>query len=276
MKFNKFFLLLLVALLSIGLLAGCAPKTEEVPKPSEVGQEPSKSDEKVELLVSAAASMTDVLGELATMYKDVNPNTSLIFTFGSSGALQTQIEEGAPVDIFMSAAQKQMKALEEKDLLVNDTIKTLLVNKVVLITPKKDEIGIKSFDDLATNDKIQKIALGDPGNVPVGQYSEEIFTTLNVLDAIKAKAIYGSDVRTVLTWVENGEVDCGLVYATDAMSSDGVTIVAEAPEGSHKEVTYPVAVIKSSKHIEESKAFLDFVQSAEAATVFEKYGFSMK
>lgn len=276
MKFNKFLVLLVVALLSIGVLVACTPYTPDVPKAPEVGQEPGKEEEKVELLVSAAASMTDVLGELATIYKDVDPNTSLVLTFGSSGALQTQIEEGAPVDIFMSAAQKQMKALEEKDLLVKDTIKTLLVNKVVLITPKNDPIGIKSFDDLTTNDKIQKVALGDPGNVPVGQYSEEIFTSLNVLDQVTAKAIYGSDVRTVLTWVENGEVDCGLVYATDAMSSDQVTIVTEAPEGSHKEVTYPVAVIKSSKNIDASKAFLDFVQSPEAAKTFEKYGFSMK
>lgn len=278
MKFNRLFVLLVVALLSIGILVACTPKELELPETPEVGQEPSKQEEvkKVELLVSAAASMTDVLGELATMYKDVDPNTSLVFTFGSSGALQTQIEEGAPVDIFMSAAQKQMKALEEKNLLVNDTIKTLLVNKVVLITPKNDSIGITSFDDLTTNDKIQKIALGDPGNVPVGQYSEEIFRTLNVLDEVTAKAIYGSDVRTVLTWVENGEVDCGLVYATDAMSSNQVTIVTEAPEDSHKEVTYPVAVVKSSKHVDASKAFLEFIQTEEAAKVFEKYGFSMK
>lgn len=278
MKFNRLFVLLVVALLSIGILVACTPKELELPETPEVGQEPSKQEEvkKVELLVSAAASMTDVLGELATMYKDVDPNTSLVFTFGSSGALQTQIEEGAPVDIFMSAAQKQMKALEEKNLLVNDTIKTLLVNKVVLITPKNDSIGITSFDDLTTNDKIQKIALGDPGNVPVGQYSEEIFRTLNVLDEVTAKAIYGSDVRTVLTWVENGEVDCGLVYATDAMSSNQVTIVTEAPKDSHKEVTYPVAVVKSSKHVDASKAFLEFIQTEEAAKVFEKYGFSMK
>lgn len=270
MKIKKSLVLLVVALLSIGLLAGCAPKTPDVV------QEPDKVEEKVELLVSAAASMTDVLGELATMYKDVDPNTNLIFTFGSSGALQAQIEEGAPVDIFMSAAQKQMKALEEKDLLVNDTIETLLVNKVVLITPKDGQVEIKSFDDLTTNDKIQKIALGDPSNVPVGQYSEEIFTSLNVLDKVTAKAIYGSDVRTVLTWVENGEVDCGVVYATDAMSSDEVTIVTEAPENSHKEVTYPVAVVKTSKHIDEAKAFLGFVQTEEATKIFEKYGFSMK
>ena len=276
MKFKRLLFLLLVSSLSIGLLLGCSPKSPDTSQVPNVSQEPNKPVESVELLVSAAASMTDVLAELATMYKDLEPNTELIFTFGPSGGLQAQIEEGAPVDIFMSAAQKQMKALEEKNLLVNHTIKTLLVNKVVLIVPSNDSIGITSFDDLTTNDKISKIALGDPGNVPVGQYSEEIFTTLNVLDEIKTKAIYGTDVRTVLTWVENNEVDCGLVYATDAMSTDKVKIVGEAPEGSHKEVTYPVAVIKSSKHIDESKAFLAFVQTEEAAKIFEKYGFSMK
>lgn len=280
MKFKKSLALLLVVLLSIGILAGCVKEKEVVedPKVVDVVQEPEKIEEveKVELLVSAAASMTDVLGELAEIYKTIDANTSLVFTFGPSGGLQTQIEEGAPVDIFMSAAQKQMKALEEKNLLINDTIKTLLVNKVVLISPKDDKIGVLSFEDLATNDKIKKIALGDPSNVPVGQYSEEIFTSLNILDAVKSKAIYGTDVRTVLTWVENGEVDCGIVYATDAMSSDNVKIICEAPEGSHKQVTYPVAVIKTSKYEDRAKAFLDFLGTEQAKAVFEKYGFSMK
>jgi molybdate transport system substrate-binding protein len=272
MKFKKSILLTITILLLISILVACTPK------PSGVGQDLSQetNGEKVELLVSAAASMTDVLAELAIVYKDLDPNTELIFTFGPSGGLQAQIEEGAPVDIFISAAQKQMNALDKKNLLVEDTVKTLLVNKVVLITPKEDKIGIKSFDDLTSNDQIQKIALGDSSNVPVGQYSEEIFTTLGVLDQIIEKAIYGGDVRTVLTWVENGEVDAGLVYATDAMTTDKVIIVGEAPQGSHKEVTYPVGVIKTSKHIDQAKSFLGFLESNEAGEVFKKYGFSIK
>ncbi len=189
-----------------------------------------------ELLISAAASLTDVLGELAEIYKTKEANTNLSFTFGGSGALQTQIEEGAPVDIFMSAAQKQMTALKEKELMVDDTIRTLLVNKVVLISPKGEEKTVSSFEDLGS-DKVSKIAIGDPSNVPVGQYSEEIFENLGIYDSIKDKLVLGNDVRAVLTWVETGQVDLGIVYATDAYTSDKIVIEAEAPEASHNVVS---------------------------------------
>lgn len=271
MKSKKLLLFTITGLLSLSLLLACNKKAPRIDKLSS-----GKNLEEVELLVSAAASMTDVLGEIALSYKEVAPNIKLVFTFGPSGGLQAQIEEGAPVDIFISAAQKQMNALKEKDLLVEETIYTLLVNKVVLITPKEDNIGITSFKDLTSNANIKKIALGDPSNVPVGQYSEEIFTSLNILDQIKEKAIYGSDVRTVLTWVENKEVDAGLVYETDAMTSDKVKIVRKAPEGSHKEVTYPLSVIKTSKYIEEAKEFLAYLRTSEAGEIFTKYGFSVK
>jgi molybdate transport system substrate-binding protein len=259
MSFKKVVVLLLVSVLVVSSLVGCSQKPKE----------------KVELLVSAAASLTDVLEELSEVYKAVEPETTLTFTFGSSGALQAQIEEGAPVDIFMSAAEKQMTALEEKDLIVNDTRKTLLVNKVVLITPSNSTIDIKSFEDL-TADSVKKIAIGDPGNVPVGQYSEEIFTNMNILDDVNPKLVLGNDVRTVLTWVESEEVDCGIVYATDAFTSDKIKIITEAPGGSHKEVTYPVAVVKSSENVDSGKKFLDFLSTDEAIKLFEKYGFSMK
>lgn len=254
---KKVSILIMAGLLIISILSGC-----------------TKNSEQVELLVSAAASMTDVLGELAESYKSKVPDVKLNFTFGSSGALQTQIEEGAPVDIFMSAAEKQMTALEEKDLLVEGTKKTLLLNKVVLVAPIDSDIELRAFEDLAT-DKVRKIGLGESSGVPVGEYSQEIFTNLNLLDKIKDKSVYGSDVRTVLTWVESGEVECGVVYATDAASSDKVRVITQAPVGSHKEVTYPVAVIKDSKNIEAAKAFLDYLSTDEAAKIFEKYGFAM-
>lgn len=261
MKLSKLLILLLIGVLSIGFISGCTTKT--IPT------------EETELLVSAAASMTDVLKEIAEAYKSVDPSTNLIFTFGSSGALQTQIEEGAPVDIFMSAAQKQMTALEEGGHIINETKKTLLVNKVVLITPTDSTLDITSFEDLLKSD-IKIIGLGDPSGVPVGQYSEEVFSSLNILEQIKTKAVYGSDVRTVLTWVESGEVDCGVVYATDAYSTDKVKIIAEAPEGSYKEVTYPVAVIKNSKNVDSAKVFLDYLSTEEASKIFLKYGFAIE
>lgn len=234
-----------------------------------------KKQENVELLVSAAASLTDVLGEIATVYKTLEPETTLVFTFGGSGALQTQIEEGAPVDIFMSAAQKQMKALDEGGHIVDGTVKTLLVNKVVLIAPTDSTLNLTSFEDMG-NDEVKKIAIGDPASVPVGQYSEEIFANLDLTHRVDKKLVLGSDVRTVLTWVESGEVDLGIVYATDAYTSDQIKIIAEAPDGSHKEVSYPVGVVEGSKNLDRAKAFLDFLSTEEAIKVFEKYGFSMK
>ena len=275
MNFKKVISMCLVIVVSLSLLAGCSKPQTEGPSAQTPANDAVPNEENVELLISAAASLTDVLNEIADVYKDIEPNTKLTYSFGSSGALQAQIEEGAPVDIFMSAAQKQMKALEDKGLILDGTNKTLLVNKVVLITPANSNLGISSFDDL-TKDEVKKIAIGDPGNVPVGQYSEEIFTNLNILDKVSSKTVLGNDVRTVLTWVESGEVDCGIVYATDAYTTDKVQIITEAPEGSHKEVSYPVAVIKASKNSEAAKRFLDFLSTEKAINLFTKYGFTMK
>lgn len=230
------------------------------------------SEKPVELHVSAAASLTNVMNELAEAYNKDNPNVKIIFNFGSSGALQQAIENGGQTDLFYSAAQKQMNALEEKGELVEGTRKNLLRNEVVLIVPADSTKDILSYDDVATA-KVEKIALGEPKGVPVGQYSEEIFTALGILDAVKVKAVYGSDVRQVLAWTESGEVDCGVVYATDAAISNKVKVICAAPEGSHKPVIYPAAVIKSSKNLDAAKKFLDFTSSDAAKKIFAKYGF---
>ena len=240
------------------LMTGCGGGTAE--------------EKPVELHVSAAASLTNVMNELAELYGKDNPNVKIVFNFGSSGALQQAIENGGDTDLFYSAAQKQMNALDEKGELAEGTRKDLLRNEVVLIVPADSDKDIKSYDDVAS-DKVEKIALGEPKGVPVGQYSEEIFTAMGILDAVKAKAVYGSDVRQVLAWTESGEVDCGVVYATDAAISDKVKVICAAPEGTHKPVIYPAAVIKSSKNLDAAKKFLDFTSSDAAKKVFEKYGF---
>lgn len=233
----------------------------------------SSVEKNVELHVSAAASLTNAMNELAELYAKENPNVKIIFNFGSSGALQQAIENGGETDLFFSAAQKQMNTLEEKSELAEGTRRDLLCNEVVLIVPVDSNKNISNFNDAAT-DKVEKIALGEPKGVPVGQYSEEIFTALNILDAVKAKAVYGSDVRQVLAWTETGEVDCGVVYATDAAISDKVKVICVAPEGSHKPVIYPAAAIKSSKNLDAAKKFLDFTGSDAAKKVFAKYGFN--
>ena len=255
---KKFFAMLTASAL---LMTGC-------------GGSESTETKTTELHVSAAASLTNAMNELAELYAKDNPNVKIIFNFGSSGALQQAIENGGETDLFYSAAQKQMNALEEKGELAEGTRRDLLENAVVLIVPNDSSKGIMSYEDAAT-DKVGKIALGEPKGVPVGQYSEEIFSALNILDAVKSKAVYGSDVRQVLAWTESGEVDCGVVYATDAAISDKVKVVCAAPEGTHKPVIYPAAVIKSSKNLDAAKKFLDFTGSDAAAKVFEKYGFKV-
>lgn len=253
---------ILAAVLIMGMMTvlGCSAKKPAAP---------------VELVVSAAASLTDVLNELGPLYHHIAPEVTVTFTYGSSGALQGQIEEGAPADLFISAAKKPMDKLAEKDLIVVDSRKDLLVNQVVLITPKDSKNTLASFNDVVT-DKVGKIALGEPTGVPVGQYAEEVFTTLGILESVKAKAVYGSDVRQVLTWVASGEVDCGVVYATDAAISPDVLVVTKALEGSHQEVLYPVAMIKAGTNQVAAQGFLDYLSSKEAIAVFEKYGFVMK
>ena len=279
-KLTKY-LLLIISIM--GLLAvGCSNTKSDTSKENESKSETtedvaadldSNEDESkpVEILVAAAASLQNAMEEIQVMYQKENPNVTVTFTFGSSGALQQQIEQGAPVDVFMSAALTQMTALEEKDLIVKETKKELLENKVVLIVPKDSKLGITSFEDVL---KAPMIALGDPESVPVGQYSEEVFTSLGILDKIKEKVTYAKDVTEVLTWVSTGNADAGVVYATDAISSDAVTVVTQAPEGSCSKVIYPVAVVKDTEVLDDATAFVEYLASAESIAVFEEYGFT--
>ena len=224
--------------------------------------------------VLAAASLTDVMHELELDYEADHPGIDLVFSFAGSGALQTQIEEGAPADVFISAASKQMDALNEEGLMDSASIRDLLLNRVVLIVPNGSELGLTSFEDVV-NDDVFVIALGEPESVPAGKYAQQVFEFLGIWDEVQERTNFGTDVRTVLTWVGMGEVDCGVVYATDAYTSDQVTIVAEAPEGSCDRVVYPAGVVANSAVSEEAEQFLQYLESAEAAAVFESYGFTM-
>lgn len=262
---KKLAALLLSLVLVFTLLAACRDNSG--------GWQSSEPAKSTELYIQAAASLTDVITELSKAYMDENGHVTIITNFGSSGTLQTQIEEGVPADVFLSAAQKQMNALEEKGLIDVSTRLDLLVNKVVLIVPADSDIDLASFEDVTT-DKVSMMAIGDE-TVPVGQYTEEIYTYLGAWDEVKAKANLGTDVRSVLTWVESGDVDCGIVYATDAASSELVKVVAEAPEGSHQPVVYPGAVLSGSENPNEAKAFLDYLSTDAAVRAFEAAGFTM-
>ena len=276
---KKILCLIASAVLAAGVISSSS-------KGPETSKEPVQEDEdtqQTELIVFAAASMTDTMNEIAEMYKAVEPDVNIVYNFDSSGTLKTQIQEGADCDIFISAAQKQMNQLdaaqdaeanpEKLDFVDTDTRFNLVSNSVVLITPVGNPANITSFDDVAT-EKVSLIALGN-SDVPVGQYSEEIFTYMGVWDQLNSeqKITFGTNVREVLAQVEEGGVDCGIVYSTDAATTDKVEIAAAAPEGSHKAITYPAAVLKTSKNPDAAKAFIDYLKTDDCTAVFEDAGF---
>jgi len=226
------------------------------------------------LNVSVAASVTDAINEIDSLYVKTNPDIAITPNFSSSGTLEKQIENGAPADIFLSASKKQMDLLDEKQLLLDGTRKNLLMNKVVLIVPEGSTLGLTSFKDL-TSDKVKQIAIGDPEFVPAGTYAQKVFDLLGITEEVKPKYVIGSDVRQVLAYVESGNVDAGVVYMTDTVISDSVKIVAEGPEEVNSTIVYPVAVIKDSKNIEAAKKYENYLFSAEAKAVFEKFGFTV-
>lgn len=266
---------LLLALIMMMSFAACGEKPEApTDAPTEISTEtPTTAEEPIELTVFAAASLTETLTRIAEQYKTVAPNVNLVFNFDSSGTLKTQIEEGATCDLFLSAAQKQMNALADEDLLNANSRIDLLENKVVLAVPDGNPAGVTQFEDAAT-DKVKLIALGN-SDVPVGQYSEEIYTYLGVWEQMQSKITFGSNVKEVTTWVSEGAADCGVVYATDAYSA-GLSIVATAPaEWMKNRVVYPAAVLKQSARADAAQAFLNYLSGGECDTIFESVGFAM-
>jgi len=245
-------------------VSSTTPKTE-------ASVEPTAKPVAGELIISAAASLTDAMSDIKTLYEKQNNNVKITYNFGSSGALQQQIEQGAPADVFISAATKQMKALQDKNLIIEASSKNLLKNRLVLVGPK-DSAKIKDFTNL-TDAKM--VALGEPESVPAGKYAQETLKKLGLWDGLKDKVVYAKDVRQVLAYVESGNVDAGMVYLTDAKISDKVKVLSIAEENTHTPIVYPAAVIKSSKNPAAAQNFLDFLSSDAAQDVFTKYGFAL-
>ena len=301
----KKILALLLALCMIFALAACrgtpaAPQTPaeqpaEAPAEQPAEQpaaEPAPAEEpapveEVELIVFAAASMTETLTEIKALYEAANPGVTITCNFDSSGTLKTQIQEGADCDLFISAAPKQMNALDvscdaEKnpdglDFVLQGSRINLLENKVALVVPEGNPKGVESFDRLVELLKAGNVffAMGN-SDVPVGQYTQKIFAFYELVEEDLAKAgliTYGTNVKEVTTQVKEGSVDCGVVYATDAFSA-GLTIVDTATKDMCGQVIYPAAVLKAAKHPAEAKAFLDYRTGPEADAVFESVGFA--
>ena len=228
-----------------------------------------------EVNLAAAASLKNVFDDkLIPMFEEKYPGVKVTPTYASSGDLQTQIENGLETDVFMSAANKQMNALVEKGIIDNDTNLQFLENKVVLIVPADSDSNISSFDDLKNVEG--NIAIGDPESVPAGQYAKEVLNNTGVWDDVESKLSLGTDVTAVLNQVAQGSADCGIVYATDAKSTDDVKVVCEAPEDAlDTPVIYPIAAIKDTNDTNATNAFMDFLQTQEAKDIFVEYGFTL-
>ena len=207
------------------------------------------------------------------MYQRSRPEVNVAFNFGASGALLQQIEQGAPTDVFISAAAKQIDTLEQKGSIVPGTRTNFANNQLVLIAPK-NSATVTSFDSLKTPE-ITRISIGEPRSVPAGQYAEQVLQKLSLINDVKTKLVYANNVRQVLAAVESGNADAGIVYITDAKISDKVKVAAIAEEGSHSPIVYPIAVLKSSKNIDAAKAFVQYLSSDEARAVLRKNGFSL-
>lgn len=285
---KKFLSLLLAGLMVCSLAAcGTAPASSAAPEATATPASTQTAGEPVELVVFAAASLTETLTEITEDYKAIAPNVTLTFNFDSSGTLKTQIQEGAACDVFLSAGQKQMDQLdaaadpavntEGLDFVAEGSRLDLLENKVTLCVPEGNPAGITSFDDLA--DKLAAgtvlMAMGN-SDVPVGQYTQKILSYYGLDEAALADAgvlTYGTNVKEVTTQITEASVDCGIVYGTDAFSA-GLSAVDTATAEMCGQVIYPAAVLKTSAHPEEAQAFLDYLSTPEAMAVFEAVGFA--
>jgi molybdate transport system substrate-binding protein len=226
-----------------------------------------------EITVSAAISLKNAFEEIGKLFELQNKNSKVMFNLGASGDLATQIKGGAPVDVFASAALRDMDELDNAGLLLKDTRINFVANSVVLIVPSSSKITLASFEDLKKAE-IKKIAVGNPKTVPVGRYSDETFQYYKISDMIQAKLVFAENVRQVLDYVARGEVDAGVVYSTDAMvKQQEVKIIMIAPEASHKPIIYPIAVIKGTKNEKAAKSFIALVTSEEGQKILSKYGF---
>ena len=283
--------LLLCLSMLLCLLAGCAAET---PTPTESTPEavlptdPAPSEpEKIELVVFAAASMTETLTELGSRYMAAHENVTIVFNFDSSGTLKTQIEEGAVCDVFISAGQKQMNQLDINadpavntaglDYILEGSRFNILENKDALAVPEGNPRNIQSYEDL--RDGLENgtvlLAMGN-ADVPVGQYTQKILAYFELDEEALAQAgclTYGTNVKEVTTQVSEGAVDCGIIYQTDAGSA-GLTVVDTATAEMCGQVIYPAAVLKASKNAETAQDFLAFLTSAEAVEVFSAVGFT--
>lgn len=285
LRFGGFVLMAFITMTA--LLAGCgdgkrsgasrssaspaAASTSPSASPATASPSPAST---VELTISAAASLTDALKEIQTGYEASHRSVKLIFNFGASGTLQQQIEQGAPADLFLSAATKNMKALVDKQLVDAAKQTNLLANELVVVVPADGKIAIARESDL-TKEDVKSIAIGIPESVPAGSYAKEALTNVKLWEELQAKTVQAKDVKQVLQYVETGNADAGFVYRTDALVSQKAKVAFAVDPKQYMPALYPIGIVKATKHAKEAEDFYAYLQTQEALNVFVKYGFSV-
>ncbi|KAF6578456.1 molybdate ABC transporter substrate-binding protein [Paenibacillus sp. EKM212P] len=262
------------------LLSGCGTKQQLDSNVGSAGQNgsssqtSSKTAETIELTISAAASLTDALKEIQHSYESTHTGIKLNFNFGGSGALEKQIEQGAPSDLFLSASTKNMRSLVDQQLIDTKKQKTWLTNELVAVIPADGTMNIASVSDL-TKKEVKKVAIGIPESVPAGNYAQEALTKAKLWDTLQNKLVQAKDVRQVLQYVETGNADVGFVYKTDALTSQKAKIAFEVDPTTYSPVEYPIGIVKATKHIQEAEDFYAYLQSQESLNIMAKSGFTI-
>jgi molybdate transport system substrate-binding protein len=231
----------------------------------------SRADDKAVLQVLAGAGLKDALNELKEIYGK-KTGTEVRYSFAAAGILRKQIEEGVPADLFFTPGKKEMDDLRRQSLIIPETGTDILGNEIVLVIAKEKKGVIRSFADLAC--KAQSVSVGIPETVPAGKYARETLKSLGLWDKVEKRMLYAKDVRTVLAYVDSGNVDAGLVYRSDTAAMKSGTLAAAAPKGSHSPIRFSIAALKSTKRQQEAKQFIDFLKSPEASAIFTKYRFT--
>jgi molybdate transport system substrate-binding protein len=263
--------------LSLGMIIGCsnnkgAPSNTSFDPLQPIYQAAQISSEKDELIISAAASLTNSLQELKLLYEGKHPNIYLTFNIGASGALRQQLEQGAPVDLFISADTSNMKTLVDKQIIDANQQSVILLNKLVVVVPTDSKPWINKLDDLKKAE-VKNIAIGDPQTVPTGNYTKDVLTNAELWYSLQSKMVFGKSVRQVLTYVESGNADAGFVYLTDALTSKKVKVALSIDHKGYNPIQYPVGIVKATPHLAQAQDFYNFLKSTEAKEIFIKYGF---
>ncbi|WP_440948398.1 molybdate ABC transporter substrate-binding protein [Methanosarcina sp. T3] len=268
-------LIVLLVLLGVFLAIGCAENGSEAVNETgtPIAETPVSEQESETILVSAAASLTEAFTDMESQFEAENPGVDVNFNFAGSGSLRTQIEGGAPVDVFASADQNQMNILAGEELIENSSRKDFAQNSLVLIVPSSSTLNITGIEDL-TSPEVERIAIGNPETAPVGKYTTQSLTEAGIWDQLEDKTVLAEDVKQVLVYVERGEVDAGFVYMTDAKTAEPgkIKVVATVPVTTP--VSYPIAVVSASENKEEAQEFIDFVTGQEGQEILEEYGFT--